>query len=102
MTRLTNPTDRRTEARVARYRGVTMYFSYETLIAVSGAMDGHYLCFRRENVWGPTTGRHIHEMGLRGATVVNTEEELEQYLDRMMLHAAAEVADEMVVWRAAA
>lgn len=38
-------------------RDVTFYFSYRTLIAVRFP-NGHLLM--RENVWGPTTGRHMN------------------------------------------
>jgi len=59
---LNNPTGRSTEARVLRLGpGLTLYFSYSTLIGVSGPLGA----VRCTNTWGPTTGRHMNEMGLR-------------------------------------
>lgn len=37
---------------------VTLYFSYETVIAVSDPFDSAV----RENVWGPTTGKHLNRV----------------------------------------
>ena len=59
--RLSKGTWRNTQAHVLGLNNHTLYFSYETCIAYSGP-EGH---FRLDNHWGPTTGRHINEMGLR-------------------------------------
>jgi hypothetical protein len=103
MANITNPTNRNTHARVVEYRNVKMYFSYASLIAVAGYVDGQYLRFRADNCWGPTTGRHINEMGLRDLPILDSNE-LHRLLDLMMLNATAQVADEMVnpPWRVAA
>lgn len=51
---------------------VTLYFSYNTLIGVHTGTQ----FARRENHWGPTTGRHINEFGLRDAMIMS-ERDLE-------------------------
>lgn len=38
-------------------KGNTFYFSYETLVAFETKYDE---LFVRENVWGPTTGKHLN------------------------------------------
>jgi hypothetical protein len=61
---LTNPTNRRTEARVLHVAGARLFFSYETLIALDVQLTvGDRLRVRRANSWGPTTGRHFQELG---------------------------------------
>lgn len=66
MTSIRNPTGRRTECRIVRFGVIEFFFSYETLMGVcfpGGA-------FRRGNSWGPTTGRHLREMGIDGWPVL--------------------------------
>jgi len=49
-----------TSSRVALGSGLTLYFSYETLIGFSVdsfAGSANVVC---RNVWGPTTGRHLN------------------------------------------
>lgn len=53
-----------------------LYFSYETLIGYDGPIG----YFRRENIWGPTTGRHINEMCLDNADIVD-----KNVFDRLMI-----------------
>ena len=72
--RLSNPTGRKTECRRLQIGGAVLFFSYETLIGCT-AWDGS-LC-RRANEWGPTTGRHFSECGLRDALVCDEETLLE-------------------------
>ncbi len=68
MTRLHNPTGRNTKAHIVELdNGTTLYFSYETIIA-QRLHDGTQE--RIANSWGPTTGRHFNEMGLRDWPVV--------------------------------
>lgn len=67
---LNNPTGRRTEARELRLGDVTLYFSYDTCIAVRSPRG----VFRRHNSWGPTTGRHINEMHVRSFPECEEEE----------------------------
>lgn len=75
--RLTNPTGRKTEARALHTNIGTYYFSYQTLIAFRSNLGVTKV--RLENVWGPTTGRHINEMGLREFDIV-TPEEFDQHI----------------------
>ena len=65
---------RNTECYGVGINGVELYFSYKTLIGVFGK-DG---ARRRENIWGPTTGRHIRELHLENVPVME-EAELYQY-----------------------
>lgn len=95
MAMLTNPTNRRTEARRVTLRGIQLYFSYETLIAVSGFAGGEYKRMRLDNCWGPTTGRHINDMGLRDWPIVD-DDELDATLDRMLLTAASSITTDML------
>ncbi len=69
-----NPTERNTEARVVDIGNVRLFFSYETLIAIQ---SGEVYTARRDNVWSPTTGRHINEMGIAHFPIVD-EDELEE------------------------
>lgn len=76
MVRLRNPTGRNTKAYVLEINGRSFYFSYETCIAFCGvtfAKEG-YVSVRRENTWGPTTGRHMNEMHVRHFDVVGEDE----------------------------
>ena len=68
--RLTQGTYRNTKAYVLDLNEHTLYFSYKTCIGYNGPLGR----FRRNNDWGPTTGRHINEMGLRNWPVVSKEE----------------------------
>lgn len=68
--RLCNPTGRNTRACVVEIGPHAFYFSYETLIAYAGPFGRA----RRENVWGPTTGRHFREMACSGFPIVDPVE----------------------------
>lgn len=61
---------RQTKAGHFSIAGHTFYWSYETII---GYMAPSGEKWRRDNVWGPTTGRHIKEHGLSDATVCDSE-----------------------------
>lgn len=61
MIRITNPTGRKTECRTVTINGVTLCFSYETLV---GFIDRDGTRHRVTNQWGTTTARHIKECGL--------------------------------------
>ena len=67
--RVYNPTGRRTPCHVVaidRGESVAKFFvSYETVMGVCGELDGKFFRARRHNHWGPTTGRHVNEMGIR-------------------------------------
>ena len=62
MISLTNPTGRKTEARIVEIGAHSLYFSYATCIAYCGPLG----TFRRPNHWGPTTGRHFRELECDG------------------------------------
>ncbi len=49
---------------------LSLCFSYQTLIGCS--YDG--LTYRVPNIWGPTSGRHFNQLGLKGAQVMQTKE----------------------------
>lgn len=49
------------KAHIVRLGGLWLYFSYETCIGMSYGGE----CIRCINKWGPTTGRHINQMGIR-------------------------------------
>lgn len=40
-----------------RLNEMTLWYSYETLVAFSTFQDGRKVC---QNVWGPTTGKHLN------------------------------------------
>lgn len=42
---------------VIRTATIDLYFSYQTIIAYHDFVDGLVCC---ENVWGPTTGKHLN------------------------------------------
>jgi hypothetical protein len=58
--KLRNPTGRNTPAHIITIGEHDFYFSYETCIAYRGPL----VHCRIPNLWGPTTGRHIREMGV--------------------------------------
>ena len=65
----TDPTGRNTKAIIIdtcdhQGRPLRLFLSYDTVIAVRGYdVDGSDDCARRENDWGPTTGRHFRDLG---------------------------------------
>ncbi len=86
--RLIKGSDRNTQCHYIRLMGVVVYFSYETPIAFE--YRGEY--YRRRNVWGPTTGRHMKEMGVTGSYFTEMEdgEAFNKLLDRTIWDAAME------------
>lgn len=68
--KLSNPTGRKTEARVLTIGEHELFFSYETLIAYRGprAPEG----VRATNVWGRTTARHMRLLCTLGFSVVHS------------------------------
>ena len=72
--RLYNPTGRKTEARVAIIKDVLYYFSYETCIAAEGTFDGVHQRVRIANSWGPNTGRHFTELGVRDWKILQDQD----------------------------
>ena len=72
---LNKATDRRTQAHWLRMDcGVDVLFSYATPIAFSGYYNRTRVQCRRENTWGPTTGRHITETSVRHWEVLGEKE----------------------------
>jgi hypothetical protein len=61
--------NRNTEAYRVRIGQHNLYISYSTVIGYSGPLG---TC-RRHNDWGPTTGKHINEMGIRDWVEVDEE-----------------------------
>lgn len=40
--------------------GITLYYSYSTLVAFRGFVDGEYNLFVIKNYWNNTTGKHLN------------------------------------------
>jgi len=59
---------RRTESYWVTIFGVDILISYQTPVAFS---DNDGVMFRRKNIWGPTTGRHLRESDASEWTVVD-------------------------------
>lgn len=76
---LTKGTNRNTPAHTIEIGDHTLFFSYQTLVGLTGRnREGVYQRLVVENRWGPTTGRHMKEMGLRGDYFeVVTEEDMQ-------------------------
>lgn len=51
---------RQTESYWVMIFGVDILISYQTPVAFT---DNNGIVFRRKNIWGPTTGRHLREAG---------------------------------------
>lgn len=68
--RLHNPTGRNTRACLVEIGPHAFYFSYETCIAYAGPLGRA----RRENVWGPTTGRHFRQLGCADFPIIKPDE----------------------------
>jgi hypothetical protein len=62
--------DRNTKCYIVTIGDVEAFISYDTVIAIRSP-KGHG---RLRNDWGPTTGRHINEMGLRDWPLVEPAE----------------------------
>jgi len=61
--------NRKTKAYHVQVGDVELFISYETIIAVRTLTERA----RLNNEWGPTTGRHINEMGLKEWPIVDRE-----------------------------
>ena len=72
--RLYNPTGRQTQARVAIIKDVLYFFSYETCIAAEGTFDGVHQRVRIANSWGPTSGRHFKELGVKDWKILEDQD----------------------------
>lgn len=49
---------------------LTFYFSYDTIVAYRSPQDGMVMS---ENVWGPTTGKHLRIIGGNGERLPREE-----------------------------
>lgn len=65
--RITNPTNRNTEARIVKIVGISLYFSYETLVGVRG----HNGLRRVSESYSRTTRKHMKEMNIWGALEID-------------------------------
>lgn len=59
---------RRTESYWVTIFGVDILISYQTPVAFT---NNNGVMFRRKNIWGPTTGRHLHEANASEWTTVD-------------------------------
>jgi hypothetical protein len=76
---------RNTPCYVMRVGEATCYISYETVIAVNGYDDkGEWVRLRRRNVWGPTTGRHMSDMGVREYPELDDEDEFNRVVEELV------------------
>lgn len=89
--RFSKATNRRTESYELYIGHYAFLISYETIVAVR-CMEGHY---KLQNVWGPTTGRHINEYGGRDWPVI-TLEEMQGYVKRAIVETAGELVQERI------
>jgi hypothetical protein len=79
---ITNPTGRKTEARVVTIGSNEYFFSYETCIAFRGVSGGREYSIRLPNSWGPTTGKHFNEMGCKNFEVIEQTSFFNAIVDR--------------------
>ena len=85
MIKFRRETNRRTEAYSIDIGYNRLYISYEAIVAFTdSAMNSS--C-RIENHWGPTTGRHMREMGVHDFPIVS-DEEMERRIDSAICHYA--------------
>jgi len=69
------------KAHAINVNGVSIYVSYETAIA----FRYRGMSFRRDNIWGRTTGKHMRELGVSGYPVIDDEKEFNKLLHRAIL-----------------
>jgi hypothetical protein len=70
------------KAHVLQLGSLRLHFSYETCIALG--YKGERI--RLANVWGPTTGRHINQMGICKYREVTVEEFMTKVHAAVMQH----------------
>ena len=80
-------THRNTKAYRVFLGDAVIYISYETPVGLQGYIGSTWYGVRRENAWGPTTGRHMKEMGIHHYQEVG-EAEFEEMLEQMVTQAA--------------
>lgn len=69
MLELRKGSERNTQCHVVQIGDHEFFFSYQTCVAYRSST----MRCRLENVWGPTTGRHINEMGVKAWPIVTKE-----------------------------
>jgi len=80
---------RNTPCFYASFLGVNVVYSYETPIGVCGYdSENRWVHVRRDNDWGPTTGRHINEAIGKEVKAVG-KEEFNDTLNQLLLAAVA-------------
>lgn len=89
-----HPPTRNTKAHVVDVCGVGVFFSYSTPV---GCSPPNRPSFQRENVWGPTTGRHLNEWGFNRPGIEKLdEEEFERRMSLAIYEAmAAKIAEKI-------
>ena len=90
MFRFKKTSDRNTQAFAVSIGAHQFFISYETVIAYAGPLGN---C-RLENSWGPTTGRHMSDMGIKGLPVVD-ENTLEARWAHALIDAAFSAPDDL-------
>jgi len=80
--------ERNTKAHRICVCDVYIYFSYDTAVACN---PPYAPSFQRENVWGPTTGRHLNEWGFNRPGIAKLDEdEFERRLTLAIFNAMAD------------
>lgn len=81
---------RNTPATAVNICGTRIYFSYDTPV---GCSPPNTPSFQRENIWGPTTGRHLNEWGFNTQGVDKLDES--EFTKRMELAIYDAIANNM-------
>jgi hypothetical protein len=61
--------ERNTQCYIFRLAGIEFFISYNTIIAIRSDEGS----VRLDNTWGPTTGQHMKEMGVKDFPIVDQE-----------------------------
>lgn len=86
--------ERNTKAHVVSICGVQVYFSYDTPV---GCNPPNAPSFQRENVWGPTTGKHLNMWGFNCPGVEKLpEQDFERKLTLAIYQAMADRMSEKI------
>lgn len=84
---LRKATNRNTQAYILNLGNFRFYISYETIIGCATYDER----VRLRNSWGPTTGRHINDMGIHDFKEVD-----DHYLSELVKRAIVETAGEIM------
>lgn len=77
---------RNTRLLILRVFDMKLVVSYDTVVAA----QFHGKAIRRKNIWGPTTGRHMTEWGVRSYDEIEDPEEFNAEVRTMLFMAASE------------